>query len=68
MARKKLDVTPHCLNFRNGDIEFLKDFCRNKDINMSDIVRTQISKVVDKIKAEQARVSNPATPIDPKDL
>ena len=60
MPRRKLDVTKHTFNLRTGDVDFLRNFCRDLDIEASDIIRNQIAKVVDAIKARQAAAVSPA--------
>lgn len=54
MGRKKLEVTKHSLNLREGDYDYLRQYCVGKHIEASDIIRAQVSKIVDALrKAEE---------------
>lgn len=58
MAEKLEDIDRHTINLRKGDYQFLKEYCVNKDINASDVVRKAVSQVVDRIRHTQTAVAS----------
>lgn len=66
MPRQKQDITRHNVNLRSGDYQYLVDYCQDKDIDASGIIRQQIAKTVDTLRAIEARVKTTADELDVK--
>ena len=62
MPRPKLDTTKHSINLRRGDYECLIEYCQSRDHDASELIRRQVSVIVDAIRRTQAEVRAASTP------